>query len=255
MLYHLYKQKAVLHSLVWLIAYLILNTVADNYAGIAGIDPYIFSAVPNLLLAVICFIYLLRTNIRGEIGLLTKPTERPSTMLFYVPLLVLPFLNLLYGINNEISTAKLLALFAMFAGVGFMEEVIFRGLMFQALIKKWNRYVVVIFISLTFGIGHIVSMVAIDQSAADTVLQIINATIVGFLFMTVILASGNLTICIITHILYNFIASISLVSSTDTNIILISFFVTLLYFAYLLWKAKNVKAYFRGNEIRFNLKS
>lgn len=242
---NLYNNKPVLHSLVWLMAYLVMNTITGNYAGLTDVEPYIISAVPNLLLAAVCFFYLKRNNIASEIGLLTKPTERPTTMLFYLPLLALPFLNLLYGINREISTANLLTLLLMYTGVGFMEEVIFRGLMFKALSKKWNRYVVVAFISITFGIGHIVSMVAINQSAGDTALQIINACVVGFLFMVIILASGNLTICIITHILYNFIANISLVNSTDTSIIIISLVIIVLYVAYLLWRAKNIKAYFK----------
>jgi len=242
---NLYKKKAVLHSLIWLMAYLAVNTFTANYAGMIGVEPYIISAIPNLLLAVICFFYLIKTNIAGEIGLLAKPTERSATMLFYIPLLALPFLNLLYGINWELSMANLAALLLMYAGVGFMEEVIFRGLMFRALTKKWSRYVVVTFISFTFAIGHIVSMVAIDQSAADTVLQIINALVVGFMFMAIILASGNLTICIITHILYNFMAGISLIDNSDTSIIVVNLIITVLYFMYLLVKAKNIKSYFR----------
>jgi len=243
---NLYRKRAVLHSLIWLMAYLLMNTITGNYAGMVGVEPYIISAVPNLLLASVCFFYLKRTNIAGEIGLLTKSTERNSTMLFYIPLLSLTFLHLLYVIKSDLSIANLLALLLMYAGVGFMEEVIFRGLMFKALIKKWNRYIVVAFISLTFGIGHIVSMIAIDQSAEDTVLQIVNAFVVGLMFMVIILASGNLTICIITHILYNFIANISLVASTDSIIIIINLAITLLYSAYLLFKAKNIKAYFKG---------
>lgn len=245
---NLYRKKAVLHSIVWLMAYLIMNTVTDNYAGMMGVEPHLVSAIPNLILAAVCFFYLKRTKIADEIGLLTTPTERPATMLFYLPLLALPFLNLLYGVNKELSIVNLLAFLLMYTGVGFMEEVIFRGLMFQALTKKWNRYVVVAFISVTFGIGHIVSMIAINQSAEDTVLQVLNATVVGFLFMVIILASGNLTICIITHILYNFIASISLVNSTDVSIIMISLVITVLYFTYLLLRAKNIKSYFRGIE-------
>ena len=107
---------------------------------------------------------------------------------------------------------------------------------------------VVAFISITFAVGHIASMVAIGQSAEDTVLQIINALVVGFMFMIIILASGNLIICIITHILYNFIASISLVTSTNTNIIIVNLIITVLYFAYLILKAKNIKAYFKAVE-------
>lgn len=244
----LYKDKAVLHSLIWLMIYLLLNTITGNLAGSLGLEPYLVSSLPNLLLSVVCLYYLMRSNIAADIGLLTKSTEKSKTMLFYFPLLIIPLLNLFYGINTDLSPTQILAILAMYIGVGFMEEIIFRGLMFKALSQKWNHYAVVIFISLTFAFGHAVSIVAIDQSVGDTVLQIINAFVVGFLFTIVVIASGNLTICIITHILYNFMADISLVGSTDIEIIIISFIITLLYFVYLLLFGKNMKAYFKGSE-------
>ncbi|MDD4689475.1 MAG: CPBP family intramembrane metalloprotease [Eubacteriales bacterium] len=245
----LYSNKAVLHSLVWLMIYLILNTITGNIASSISIEPYIVGAFPNLLLAVVCLFYLKKSKISGEIGLFTKPTEKSSTMLFYIPVLILPFLNLFYGVNKELSATKILALLAMYTGVGFMEEIIFRGLMFKALTHKWNRYVVVSFISFTFAMGHIVSIVAIGQSAGDTMLQIINAFVVGFMFIAVILASGNLTICIITHILYNFMAGISRIDSTHTQIIIANLIITAIYFIYLLLYAKNVKEYFKSLDL------
>jgi membrane protease YdiL (CAAX protease family) len=138
----------------------------------------------------------------------------------------------------------------MYIGVGFMEEVIFRGLMFKSLVKKWNRFTVVAFISCTFAIGHIVSMVAVGQSGADTVLQIVNAFVVGLMFMAVILASGNLTICIIAHILYNFLANISMIDSTHTEIIAVNTVITVLYSMYLILRAANFKGYFTGATLR-----
>lgn len=246
----LYESKAVLHSLIWLALYIVLNTITGNIAEAMLIESHMISAIPNLILAFICFLYLKRTGIAKDIGLLTKPTERSSVMLYYVPLLVLPLLNLIYGLNTSLSTTEIAFILAMYISVGFIEEIIFRGLMFKALLKKWNRYIVVAFISLTFAIGHIVSMVAIGQSATDTTLQIVNAFIVGFMFMAVILASGNLTICIITHILYNFFASISMVGYTHTEIITINAIITILYFVYLVFRAKNTKAYFNGEMLK-----
>jgi len=240
----LYQNKAVSHSLVWLAIYLVLNTITGNIAGSMDIDTNMVSAIPNLALAIICFYYLRSTGIADDIGLLTKPTERASVMLYYIPLLALPFLNLIYGINSSLSATDVAFILAMYIGVGFMEEVIFRGLMFKALVKKWNRYIVITFISFTFAVGHIVSMVAVGQSGLDTVFQIINAFVVGFMFMSVILASGNLTICIITHILYNFLANISMVGNTHKEIIAVNFLITVLYFVYLFSRAKNSKAYF-----------
>lgn len=242
----LYKNKAVLHSLVWLAIYLVLNTITGNIAAALDMNPNMVSAIPNLALAVICYCYLKNTKIGEDIGLFTKPAEKASVMLYYVPLLALPFFNLIYGIRTSLSGAEIAFILAMYIGVGFMEEIIFRGLMFKALNKKWNRYTVVAFISFTFAAGHIVSMAAVGQSASDTALQIVNAFVVGFLFMAVILASQNLIVCVITHILYNVLATISMVDSTHTEIIVINSVITLLYFVYLIFRAKNVKAYFGG---------
>ena len=244
----LYTNKAVLHSLVWLALYLIINTITGNLATSLEMETHIVSALPNLLLAVICLLYLLRTKISEKIGLFTKPSANTKTMLFYLPVIALPFLNIFYGINHKLSVIDVLALLAMYIGVGFMEEIIFRGLMFKALDEKWNRYIVVLFISLTFAIGHIVSVVAIGQSLPDTILQIINAFVVGFMFMLIILASGNLTVCVITHVLYNFFASISLINSTNTLIIYANLIITALYFVYLLFRSQNLKDYFKATD-------
>lgn len=243
----LYESKAVLHSLIWLGAYLALNTVTGNIAGAMGIDFNTVSAIPTFLLALVCFWYLKRTGIAEEIGLTIRPAETASVMLYYIPVLALPCFSLLYGINTSLSGTDIAFLLAMYIGVGFMEEIVFRGLMFKALEKKWNRYVVVAFISFTFAIGHIVSMVAVGQSGWDTVLQIGNSLVVGFMFMAVILASGNLTICVIAHVLYNFLANISQVGSTRPEMIAFNTVITVLYFVYLVFRAKKVKAYFAGS--------
>lgn len=243
----LYENKAVLHSLVWLASYLVLNTITDNIAKALDINYHMVTAIPNLVLAVICYCYLKSTGISEDIGLLTKPTEKNSVMLYYVPLLSLPLLSLIYGINTSLTAVEIAFILVMYISVGFMEEIIFRGLMFRALLKKWNRYIVVAFISLTFAMGHIISMAAIGQSSMDTALQIINAFVVGFMFMAVVLASGNLTICIIAHILYNFIGNISMAGSTHLEIIAVSTIITILYFVYLIFCTKNTKVYFSGD--------
>lgn len=242
----LYEKNAVRHSLAWLAIYLVMNTITGNLQSASPSNSSWIGAIPNFLLAAICFIYLKKTGIAKAIGLLAKPTEKASVMLYYIPVLALPFFNLIYGIDSSVSAVEALSLLTMYIGVGFMEEIIFRGLMFKALEKKWNRYLVVAFISLTFAIGHIVSMVAVGQSGSDTVLQILNAFSVGFMFMAVMLASGNLRLCVIAHVLYNFLAGISLIDATHGEIIVLNTVVTVLYFVYLALRAKNVKAYFRG---------
>lgn len=91
---NLYERKADIHSLIWLGIYLVLNTVTGNLASLLNLDFNLVSAIPNLILAIICFLYLRNTGIGKEIGLFTRSSEKPAVMLFYVPLLILPFANI-----------------------------------------------------------------------------------------------------------------------------------------------------------------
>lgn len=228
------KASSMFPAYLWLALYLILSTVIGNLAA-TDQQVYYIGALPQLLLAVSCLVYLVKTKLHRAIHLVGIPTESAAKMLYYLPLFFVTSLSLFYGLRTDLNWLDYLALLAMYTGVGFMEEVIFRGVMFTALSTHWNRWFVIFFISFTFAVGHIVSMVAMNMSGWETTLQIINAFVVGFLFMLVMVASKNLRVCIVAHILYNFFANISLVSTTQVTVIVVTVVITLAYSTYL-WK-------------------
>ena len=83
--------------------------------------------------------------------------------------------------------------------VGFLEDVIFRGLLFKAIAKD-NIKSAVIISSVTFGIGHIINL--FNGSGMDLVnnlCQIVFAVAVGFLLVTIFYRGGSLFPCIIVH--------------------------------------------------------
>lgn len=91
----------------------------------------------------------------------------------------------------------------MYALVGFLEEVIFRGLLFTAIAKNNIRSAVVIS-SVTFGIGHLINL--FNGSGMDLVsnlCQIVFAIAVGFLLVTIFYRGGSLLPCIIVHAAIN----------------------------------------------------
>lgn len=84
-------------------------------------------------------------------------------------------------------------------GVGFIEEVIFRGFLFRAL-EKDNVKTAIIISSVTFGLGHLVNL--INSNGMDFITnlcQVVGAIAIGFLFMTIFYRSGSLMPCILTH--------------------------------------------------------
>jgi membrane protease YdiL (CAAX protease family) len=79
-------------------------------------------------------------------------------MLYYLPVLLLLTANLWYGVTLNVGAVETaLYILAMFC-VGFLEEIIFRGLLYRAL-RRDNVKVAVIVSSVTFGMGHIINLI------------------------------------------------------------------------------------------------
>ena len=85
--------------------------------------------------------------------------------------------------------------------VGFLEEVIFRGLLFKGMCKT-NVKAAILVSSLTFGAGHIVNLL-LGAPLLDTLLQLVYASAVGFCFTAIFYVGGSLWPCIISHALVN----------------------------------------------------
>ena len=75
-----------------------------------------------------------------------------------MPLVILASGNLWNGAAVNYSPAETACRIACMLCVGFLEEVIFRGLLFRAIARD-NIKAAVIISSVTFGIGHIINLV------------------------------------------------------------------------------------------------
>ena len=87
--------------------------------------------------------------------------------------------------------------------VGFLEEVIFRGLLFNAMRKDGVKSAIIVS-SLTFGIGHIVNL--FNGSGAEllpNLLQVVYATAAGFMFVMIYYKTESLIVCILAHGVFN----------------------------------------------------
>ena len=85
--------------------------------------------------------------------------------------------------------------------VGFLEEIIFRGFLYQSMVKDSERAAIIV-TSLTFGIGHILNLLN-GADIIPTLVQIIYSTTAGFMFVTLLRKGNSLWPCIITHSLVN----------------------------------------------------
>ena len=201
MLKKLYDKSQIVFALAWIIAYVVLASAGDNVSAALGIPKLI--TLPILIaLSGVLYFFIRQNGLKEKYGL-CKPQLSAGKMLFYIPLLVLLTANLWYGAAwNQPPLETALYILSMFC-VGFLEEVIFRGLLFQAMARDGVKSAMIVS-SITFGIGHIVNL--INGSGAEllpNLLQVMYAAAVGFAFVMIYCKTKSLVICIMIHSVFN----------------------------------------------------
>ena len=197
----LYDKSQIWFAVVWIIAYCVLMSVGDALSASIGMDKSVTLAI-GIVLSGIVLLFLKKHGLFRDYGL-CAPKASAKSMLFYIPILVMLTANLWYGVTLNYGVLEtVLYILAMFC-VGFLEEVIFRGFLFEAM-RKDNVKAAIIVSSVTFGIGHIINL--INGSGAEllpNLLQVIYATAAGFMFVMMYYKSKSLIGCIVTHGAFN----------------------------------------------------
>jgi len=201
MLKKLYEKSEIWFAVAWIIAYVVLASAGDNISADLDIDKIV--TLPILIaMSAILYFFVRKNGLTEKYGL-CKPRLPAAKMLFYAPLLVLLTANLWYGVAmNQSPLETVLYVLSMFC-VGFLEEMIFRGLLFQAMVKNGVRSAIIVS-SVTFGIGHIVNLV--NGSGAEwlpNLLQVVYAIAIGFAFVMIYCRTKSLMPCILTHSVFN----------------------------------------------------
>lgn len=111
--------------------------------------------------------------------------------------------------------------------VGFVEEVLFRGIVLKIILNKYGSSKVGIIISViissfVFGLAHIVTLMIHPQLIMYTVTQIIYCTLAGVLFSVVYLRCKNIFSLIILHFLVDMSSLLPSIFYPSNTLVLIS---------------------------------
>ena len=208
----LYEKNELTFAIVCIAAYCVLQSLANPLNQVIGIE-YAASAAFCVLQTVVLFAFIRKNNLQKRYGLCKSPVPA-CRFLYYVPLLILASGNLWNGVAVNYTPVETVCRIVCMLCVGFLEEVIFRGLLFQAIAKD-NIESAVVISSVTFGIGHIINL--FNGSGMDLVnnlCQIVFAIAVGFLLVTIAYRGGSLLPCIIVHAAINTLSTFA----NDTNL-------------------------------------
>lgn len=193
----LYEKNELTFAIVWIVVYCVLQSLANPLNKAIGVA-YAASAAFCVLQTIVLFTFIRKNNLQKRYGL-CKSSVPARRFLFYLPLIILASGNLWSGFVLNYSPAETALRVVCMLCVGFLEEVIFRGLLFKAIAKDNIKSALVIS-SVTFGIGHIINLFnGSGMNLLNNLCQIVFAIAVGFLLVTIFYRGGSLIPCIIVH--------------------------------------------------------
>ena len=189
----LYEKDEIWFAVLWILVYCFaLNPIRGNLG-----DESIWMTIVLLVIAALATAFIKNNRLEKKYGLTGWP-RNTKRYLFFIPMWILATGNLWggFGIAYD-GMGQVFAVVSMIL-VGYVEEVIFRGFLFKALISKNGIKPAIIISSVTFGLGHIINLLS-GQASLETVIQIFFAIAWGFIFTFVFYKCGSLIPCIIAH--------------------------------------------------------
>ena len=228
----LYNKNALGFSLVFIAVYVVGTSIADNiHKGV--------TLVFHLLLSVLLFIWAKREKLGDYFGLV-KPTYPAKTALYWLPLVALCSCNLWFGVSMSMPVSTTVFYVASMLCVGFLEEFIFRGLLFRAMEKDGVKTAALVS-SLTFGIGHIINLFnGSGMQLVANLCQVVYATAFGYLCVVLFYKGGSLLPCIAVHSIVNALSAFS-VTPSPAGQILSAVILTVIELGYALYLNRHLK--------------
>lgn len=232
----LYQKNELTFAIIWIVIYVVAMSLADMFSAMIGIEK-VLTAPIAIGISIFLIVWIIKKGLGEKYGL-TKGKIDIVRYLFFIPLILMVSVNFWGGVALNFSPLETVLFVISMLGVGFMEEIIFRGFLFKALLKD-NLKMAIIISSVTFGIGHVINLIN-GADLVPTLLQICYAIAGGFMFTIIFYKSGTLIPCIVAHSLINATSAFEGQTSLTLNIIT-AVVLTVVSVGYAIWLWKGIK--------------
>ena len=216
----IYHKSEIWFSVMLIALYVIGNSYLLQASIHTGIE-MIYTIPFNCILFVTMFRFIRKNQLSDSFGL-RKPQCHGKTVLYYIPLIMIASVNLWMGVTMKMDVMHSIIYFIAMILTGFVEEMLFRGFLFQAIAKDDMKNAVIV-TSILFGLGHIINLFnGNSEHVISTLCQLCYAAAAGFLLVSVLLASKSLYPCMITHALLNALGTFSNEAAMTSAVIPVS---------------------------------
>lgn len=188
----LYQKNELTFAIACIVGYVL---ICGNLRNLGDDSP--FMTLGLLAISIVLFLFVRKNGLLEKYGL-ARWAQNSKQMLYFIPLWIVSSGNLWGGVMPRYSGLGLVCAIASFALVGFVEELLFRGFLFNAMLKGGSAKTAIVISSLTFGMGHIVNLLT-GHELVETLVQIVFAVAIGFIFTMVYYKCGSLLPLIVAH--------------------------------------------------------
>lgn len=197
----IYEKSELTFAILWIVVYVVLSSLADQVSADLGVVKSVTAAL-HIVMTIILYCWVVKNNLNEKYGF-GMPKEPAGKFLYYIPLAIIASTPLWQGFGMKYNLSGTMCYIVSMLCVGFLEEIIFRGLLFRAMAKDGLMSAVIVS-SLTFGIGHIVNLFnGSGAKTAGTLVQILFAVLIGLALVLILLKGGSLVPCIVFHSINN----------------------------------------------------
>lgn len=232
----IFEKDEVWFAVIWILIYVIGFSNADALSSSMGY-PKLLTAIFGAVLAYLLYGFIRKNNLKEYYGF-NKINASNSNYIFFIPLFVISSVNFWNGVSLEVSWFEAIMFIISMCLVGFIEETLFRGLLFKGMAKS-NVNSAIIVSSLTFGMGHIVNLL-VGKEFFSTLMQLIYASAIGFTYTAIFYTSGSIIPCVLSHAFINSTSLIGIEPSAEVHVIT-TIVLTILGFGYGIWLLKTYK--------------
>ena len=231
----LYEKSEITFAILWIVIYTVgMGTLQNNF----GLDS-LWHMLGLIVISAAIFLFVKKNGLIGKYGL-AGWAKNSRAMLWFIPLWFFSCLNLFSGFRPDYPMPGLIYAAVSMALVGFAEELIFRGFLFKAMLKDGSVKAAVIVSSVTFGLGHIMNLFTGHELIA-TLIQVVFAVAMGFVFTLVFYKSGSLLPGILAHSIIDVTSVLASDEGSQLANVIVHIAVIVISAAYCLYLAKRVE--------------
>jgi len=232
---NLYKKSEITFAILWIVIYTVgMGTLQNNF----GLDS-LWHMLGLIVISAAIFLFVKKNRLMEKYGL-AGWAKNSRAMLWFIPLWLLSCMNLFGRFQPDYPVPGLIYAAVSMALVGFVEELLFRGFLFKAMLKDGSVKAAVIISSVTFGLGHIMNLFT-GQDLIETLNQVVFAVAVGFVFTFVFYKSGSLLPGILAHSLIDVTSVFTSDEGSQLVNLILHIVVIVVSAAYCLYLAKRVE--------------